>query len=651
MKRHTKKKNKIGATKIGTIFLVSIMALAAVGVGYSMWSEEITIIGTVGTGELKVGIYDYMTLDEGPNFLETDGELFPIDTPNDGTIDPNQEPGDNSEGKNVASHNSLNNGEFVCTKTVDGSSYDFVDKVTEVVDNAYPWYKSGTELWIGNGGTIPVKISDITFQVTDGNPQLMDFIVFDSWELKLWDVDSWLIIDSGNGLDALEQALLCYQIDPCQTLSAYIEFYFLEEIPSQPGAGDGDSDGDGDPGMMILPQNNNVKFEITVTAAQWNEVSCGGCTPSLVINKEVTDDRPEIGDDITYTITVTNNGGCDATNVEVTDEEPEGLEFNSASSDIGVTSLNGDGDLTWNIAILGPGVTATITIEATVVGAGSATSEQTQLALLIDGSESITPTDWGIMLDGIALAITDGYIPHDGNVELTVIQFGGWVNERSWAQVELGGPIVLDAGNYGTVATSIQGISQLLGGTAMSCAFRLAADVLSGDPNSKLAGTAFAGMASTNSDWERQVVNLITDGQPNIIYDDTDRYYGTWADDGGANEFVLGKQDTEAALAYYESLIPTTGDDEIDAEAVGTATDIPWLRDNVVRPGSYDTWPPAGPGWVRHVADYTDLADTLKEKFELIFLEINNCAIVSSDQTGQQQACITINPQPQSEPA
>ena len=42
------------ALPVGTMFLVLVIALAAVGVGYALWSETLTIQGTVQTGEVDV---------------------------------------------------------------------------------------------------------------------------------------------------------------------------------------------------------------------------------------------------------------------------------------------------------------------------------------------------------------------------------------------------------------------------------------------------------------------------------------------------------------------------------------------------------------------------------------------------------------------
>ena len=350
-------------------------------------------------------------------------------------------------------------------------------------------------------------------------------------------------------------------------------------------------------------------------------------TSDIGIQCSVNNTAPHVGENIEITITVTHFRG----NLNITDLDLKFVLPNSLKH-ISNTTSNGnysDSAGNWRIDLLEIRRSETLTVIAKVISEGTL-AEYTQLALLLDGSGSISSYDWDIMCDGLALAIANGKIPHNEMVELTVIQFGGSSSEtgRTWAQVELGGPIVLDNSNFNTVATNIQSINQLGGGTAMSCSFRLVADVLSGDPNGYLSGTDEEGMASIHSDWPRQVVNLVTDGQPNIIYDHPDRYGGWWAGliEGRSYEYIHGKENTQEALTYFESLITIdeSEGDEIDAVAVGDDTDIEWLRDYIVRPQpGYDNWPPTGPGWVRYVSDYTEFAQTIDEQFELIFSGIN----------------------------
>ena len=89
----------------------------------------------------------------------------------------------------------------------------------------------------------------------------------------------------------------------------------------------------------------------------------------LNINKTVSDSSPNVGDTITFTITVTNNGPSQATNVRVLDVVEAGFGYVPASM-TGATSMldsspAGTG-LEWIIANLPTGSSATLTFQATV---------------------------------------------------------------------------------------------------------------------------------------------------------------------------------------------------------------------------------------------------------------------------------------------
>jgi len=54
------------AAKLGAIFLISIMALAGTSAGYALWSETLTIDGTITTGDVDVewSYYGYEIIQE-----------------------------------------------------------------------------------------------------------------------------------------------------------------------------------------------------------------------------------------------------------------------------------------------------------------------------------------------------------------------------------------------------------------------------------------------------------------------------------------------------------------------------------------------------------------------------------------------------------
>src|SRR4029077_12183154 len=84
------------------------------------------------------------------------------------------------------------------------------------------------------------------------------------------------------------------------------------------------------------PQTNMA----TITAADQFDPDTGNNTASaselpqqadLQVMKSVDQSRPNVGDTITFTVTLTNAGPDAASNVQVTDLLPAGLTFVSAS--------------------------------------------------------------------------------------------------------------------------------------------------------------------------------------------------------------------------------------------------------------------------------------------------------------------------------
>ncbi|OEK00001.1 hypothetical protein BFP97_00005, partial [Roseivirga sp. 4D4] len=96
----------------------------------------------------------------------------------------------------------------------------------------------------------------------------------------------------------------------------------------------------------------------------------------LSLDKTVSSTSPNVGDVITFTVTLTNNGPdvADATGIEVTDQIPTGYTFGTATPSQG-TYTAGTG--VWAVGTLAKDATATLTITATVLAAGDFTNTAT----------------------------------------------------------------------------------------------------------------------------------------------------------------------------------------------------------------------------------------------------------------------------------
>ena len=83
----------------------------------------------------------------------------------------------------------------------------------------------------------------------------------------------------------------------------------------------------------------------------------------LDVTKTVDDPTPNVGEDVTFTVTVTNSGPSDATGVELTDALPTGLTYVSHIPSAGTYD---DGTGLWTLGDLDVGDSETLSITATV---------------------------------------------------------------------------------------------------------------------------------------------------------------------------------------------------------------------------------------------------------------------------------------------
>jgi hypothetical protein len=145
-------RRKASSAKIGSMFLIMIMALATVGASYALWSETITIKGVTNTGEVDTEFSDYVSNDP-PNVLSIDPTepgswVFPdIHTPTGWDWS-----GDRGD-KDV--------GSIDCTFTNSGDGSSGNNEMIVNVTNGYPCYYGSVAFSIDNIGTVPVVIQEI----------------------------------------------------------------------------------------------------------------------------------------------------------------------------------------------------------------------------------------------------------------------------------------------------------------------------------------------------------------------------------------------------------------------------------------------------------------------------------------------------------
>lgn len=94
----------------------------------------------------------------------------------------------------------------------------------------------------------------------------------------------------------------------------------------------------------------------------------------LAITKTDTPDPVSRGSNITYTITVTNNGPSAATGVAVTDTVPANVTFVSATGSGVVTCAQAGGVITCNVGTLASGASASATVVVTATATGTVTN-------------------------------------------------------------------------------------------------------------------------------------------------------------------------------------------------------------------------------------------------------------------------------------
>jgi uncharacterized repeat protein (TIGR01451 family) len=111
----------------------------------------------------------------------------------------------------------------------------------------------------------------------------------------------------------------------------------------------------------------------------------------LSVLKNVSNSLPYEGSTITFTVTIQNTGSATATNIQISDQLPTTVTYQSHSTTAGAYS---SGTGIWDIPSLGTGIIATLTITATVnAGTAGSTSSNTAAITAWDQQPDPNPAD------------------------------------------------------------------------------------------------------------------------------------------------------------------------------------------------------------------------------------------------------------------
>jgi len=329
----------------------------------------------------------------------------------------------------------------------------------------------------------------------------------------------------------------------------------------------------------------------------------------------VDNEHPGANETVKITIVVTCYGGevNGSANIIVKYLIPSGLEFINYTADEGVyDSSTGF----WNISFLSSEHPLSIDINAKVVI--EEISLPTQFGVILDGSGSISSSDWQLMCNGLANSIeNENFFPDDGTVELTVVQFGIGSSYNCYTRVEVS-PINVTETNKNNIANQLRTLIQGESYTPMAAGIYHTVDVLMNSPNF--------------SPDTRKVILLVSDGLPNCRVDEGDH---NGYDCGTSNsDYTVGKSHTEHARDFLLSLLGMNDEvDEFDCFAVGTIgeeLDIEWLNESIVWPEPGYIGPPfdQGSGWVTHVNTWDEFSERLELVFQSFFSEISNQVVI-----------------------
>jgi len=352
--------------------------------------------------------------------------------------------------------------------------------------------------------------------------------------------------------------------------------------------------------LVIDQASNSVIMRGTIKEAAISDL---GISIDIIENDPINVDS-----DIVIEFNLENYGpsATDDVSVEIVLPEMLVFDFVEPSSD---GSYNPESGL-WDIGYIDSGSSAKLALNLKVKGPNTI---DTQLAFILDGSDFINATEWTNILNGIADAIEND-IPHNGHVELTVVQYGGNADSTYHLADTIIDQAEITSENYMNVANTIKIVPKSGGRAAMACGIRQTTEELI---SSDLYSHA-------NS---RTIITIVTGGPPNHVC--LHPTIPTLTSVKKINGMLSAQLQRNHMI---QQLFMQYGLDEIDCIVYAdeyTTTDsyltafVPWLKSKIVYPGPMTTHSLASnsnrPGWVEEVTPADDFSVTLQNYLAKIF--------------------------------
>ena len=224
----------------------------------------------------------------------------------------------------------------------------------------------------------------------------------------------------------------------------------------------------------------------------------------LAITKTVDDPTPNLGADVTFTVTVDNNGPDGATGVQVDDLLPAGLTYVSDTSGGGYDDVTG----VWSIGSLANGASTSMDITATVTTSVLVTNTATVSSTTADptsGNDSDSAAVDAVAADLAVSKTVDDSTPNVGDdVTFTVTVDNNGPDAAAGVQVDdllpAGLTYVGDTGGGAyTSATGVWAVGSLANGSTASLQITVRVTTLNAVPAN--VGARAAIVAKPRSGW------------------------------------------------------------------------------------------------------------------------------------------------------